>query len=154
MSTTNLQSMKKSEKEEFLSNDLIERLIRVEQKVSLKFGKNIPYQKTNYYLGLSSIQKSHFEKYLKNKKNKKWSVVGFLAFLFILTLFANLSFTGNAIRENFSGYSFNYFLIILLIFLICFFVLNHFSNKKRHKRLTSYENIIPNIISRKHNLYK
>lgn len=65
--------MAKNKKRDFLSNDFRERMIRIEQRVSGKFGKSLAYDKTEYYKSMGNEQKKEFRNYLKNKKTKSLS---------------------------------------------------------------------------------
>ena len=114
-----LKNMSKKKKKEFLSNDFIDRMIRVEQNVASSFGENKHYHKTEYYKNLTSPEKIGFNKYLKNKgKLPKMVLFGFLS-LFIFALFFNQGTTGNVISDvtNGNGLSF-----ISISFITLFFI--------------------------------
>jgi hypothetical protein len=94
----NFQVMSSDEKKSFLLMDLIERMIRVEQRVALSFGKEVRYNDTDYYKSLNSKEKLRFEKYIKTKGRKKYMLAGSL---FALGAAGMLSYrspiTGNVI---------------------------------------------------------
>jgi hypothetical protein len=88
------------EKAEFLDNDFIERLIRIEQKVSAKFGKLIRYQDTYCYKNLTSENKERYEKFLRAKKKKRFAfLIGLVLPMFGVLALSN-SITGNVVREG------------------------------------------------------
>ena len=86
MTDQKFKLMSKKDKKDYLSNDLIERIIRIEQRVSARFGKIVSYSSTEYYKSLTNEQKSLFEKYLKSKKKKKL----FFSSMFLLPLLSVL----------------------------------------------------------------
>ncbi|MEK6872038.1 MAG: hypothetical protein AABX16_04000, partial [Nanoarchaeota archaeon] len=61
-------TMTKTEKKEFLSNDFIERMIRVEQRVAQTFGTKLSYKQTRYYQGLTPGEKRLFNAYTYRAK--------------------------------------------------------------------------------------
>lgn len=144
------ENMTKKEKKDFLSNDLIERMIRVEQRVSAHFRRPVLYNQTEYYKSLSQTEKENFEKFLKNKSRKKI----FKIFLFLLPaailFFINANFTGNVVRENFGEISLvNYALLSLIS---CLFIFNAFlwaGRRSRNKKYQEHFNLLENIYSRK-----
>lgn len=75
-------------RDEFLSMDLIERMIWVEQRVSVHFRKFVKYNETEYYKSLPHNLKVKFENYLKWKKRKK-----FVYLFLILSIMGVLFFT-------------------------------------------------------------
>jgi len=143
-----LISMSKDEKKNFLSNDLIERMIKVEQRVFLSLGEHIPYNKTKYYLSLNGNEKKRFENYLKSKKikNKIW-IVSFFSLLASF-IFIRTSFTGNAINDSFGS---DAYLLVSEIFvtliLIGFFVglMIFISRKNKERNFESYFKILDNL---------
>lgn len=144
--------MSKSEKKEFLSNDLIERLIRVEQTVSASFNEDVPYNKTKYYQSLTEHEKEEFKRYLKNKKKKKFSL--FILFLFPLLaiLFLRLNFTGNVIQNNLGEGSIGILQLISVLFILLFIVIFLFfrlSSISKEKRFKKHYKIIDDYISKK-----
>ena len=86
-----------------LSPELIRRLIRVEQIVSLHFNKPLTYQQTEYFKSLTNEEKACFEDYLKKKsidKKRKFLLPSILAIILLLILALNLSVTGRAIENS------------------------------------------------------
>lgn len=71
--------MSKEEKDDFLSNDLIERMVRIEQRISAHFNKPIEYRDTEYYKSLKKSQRDRFEEYLKKKKNKEACIIAIIS---------------------------------------------------------------------------
>ncbi len=137
-SCVHLEKMSRSEKRDFLSLDLIERMIRIEQRVAASFNKEIPYNKTEYYKSLTSGEKCRFEEYLKKKHRKKFLLGGCLiAFLLALVLI-NADITGNAIRGfvNDDGLiSIVEFGIMIGIFMVCalFFIVLILESRRKRK---------------------
>jgi len=111
-----LKEMSKSEKKQFLSNDFIDRMIRLEQRVSASLGEGKQYNKTDYYKGLQKSEKLNFNKYLRRKQKKKGWFSGILLLVLIGFLFLNIGFTGNVVRENI-GVERVLFVSFLLVFL-------------------------------------
>ena len=63
--------MKKPEIKIFLANDLVERMIRIEQRLRDSLGeKQVPFYQTEYYKGLDGHQKEKFKEYLKKKEKR------------------------------------------------------------------------------------
>lgn len=144
------QELSEKGKKDFLSNDLAERIIRVEQRVSLRFGKMIPYDKTEYYKSLNPVQKKNFEKYLKNKKKKRtfFSAVFILPIVFLF--FLRTRFTGNVINETLGEYSSLNYLLFFIIFIMLAVGMLSLRNKKRIAlRINSHIKIIDDILVRK-----
>ena len=143
-----LQKPEKSEKPElkkFLSMELAERLIRVEQTVSASFNKDISYDQTAYYKGMSPKEKAEFDKYLKNKKNKK---VMFSSSIFVC-MFA-LSLFGSGITGNVTGIGETsrfhslpeIILSIILGILIIYGIYSFISGKMQDKKFKQHSEII------------
>jgi len=95
-----LTEMDQVEKKTFLSMDLIERMVRIEQRVSASFNNDISYDQTEYYMSLSSAEKAKFEKYLAKNKRKKFLLAGFLVIPLFLLFFLRTEITGNAIKQT------------------------------------------------------
>ncbi len=138
------QSMTKNQREDFLSNDLSERIIRVEQRVSTRFNQLIPYNKTEYYKSMSKEQKRSFEKYLKDKGKKKVLLLAALLIPLLILGFLNFSFTGEAVREGLvdSGININFifvfiFLLFAIVLIIAFLII-----LKRKKKLNKHIRVI------------
>jgi len=90
----------KKEKKLFLSMDLIERMIRVEQRVSASFGEHISCNKTEYYKNLSKLEKKKFNQYLERKKTRKFLIRTFLLLILLSPIFLKIRFSGKVISEN------------------------------------------------------
>lgn len=143
----------KKEKEEFLENDLIDRLIRVEQKVSARFGKFTGYKDTYCYKSLSPKNREAYEKYLKDKGKKRvvFSSI-FLAPLLALFFLSN-NLTGNVVKESvgdakiFNGIYF--FFLILVISIFCFGLIFLFYIYQRKKRFEPLFKILERIGKKK-----
>jgi len=93
--------MTKDEKKEFLSMDMTERMIRVEQTVASHFGSKLEYKQTNYFKSLPSEKQEEFEAYLK-KKNGRNKILKLSAVILPLVslVFIRFGVTGNAIQDN------------------------------------------------------
>lgn len=147
------KEMSKKEKKNFLSNDFIERMIRVEQRVQSSFGEHIPYNKTKYYESLTKREKENFKKYLKNKKKKKPFLIIPLFLAIVLALFFRVEFTGNVVKEKVGETSFslfsNFFILFILgnflIFLAIFIL-----KKKKKKRFEENFKIIDKVALNKY----
>ncbi len=138
----------KKDKEEFLENDLIDRIIKIEQKISAKFGKFINYEDTFFYKNLTPKNRERYKKYL-NKKRRKKLVFGsiFLLPLFGLFFLSN-NITGNVIAEKTGDSFFSFIQIFLLGFLFGFFgfiLLKYLLNLRRRKRFEPLFNPLEKI---------
>jgi hypothetical protein len=142
--------MGKTEKKNFLACDLIERMIRIEQKVRGSMGDGIvPYQQTEYFKELTPSEKRKYIGYLgKKEKKKKWK---FLPFVLIpgAGAFIGLRLTGNAVSEGQSLQPAN--LILLGAFLVAVIVywIYVLLQRKRYKRLDRHFKVIEHIISKR-----
>ena len=131
-----LTDMSKREKKEFLSNDFIHRMIRVEKEVSSSFGEDISYEDTRYYKSLSENEKKKYKKYLNNKKKKKFFIIFPLVLLIGVFIFLRVGITGDVVQENFGDGVFlieSYFMvfvIFVIVFLGIFFVKKRFDEKR------------------------
>jgi hypothetical protein len=121
--------MNKQEKKEFLSNDLIARMIRLEQRVSASFGEVVPYNKTKYYLNLTESEKKSFNQYLHSKLGSKFVLSSLLGLFIFLGFFAKGVLTGNVVG---STRNMQYGGIIVAIFALIGFII--FMIYKLHKR--------------------
>lgn len=136
---------KRDKRKEFLSMDLIDRMVRVEQRVSASFNEFVPYNKTEYYKSLTEGERKSFERYLKTKGRKKF----FALFLLIIPLVAlfmiNSEFTGRVINENIGEYnpSIVSILILSLLFVMIFvYITNAIFRKIKDKRFESHFKVI------------
>lgn len=139
-----LHEMNKKEKKEFLSMDLIERLIRLEQRVSASFGEFIKYTDTEYFKHLPEKKQKEFVKYLKDNKRRKF-VIGFLFFSFVLIIVLFRSaLTARVIEDNFN-LPINAIDIGILVFSFIFILtitISMISRKKRENRINPYFDIV------------
>ena len=142
------KKMTSAEKSKFLRNDLIERLIRVEQRVAASFGEQLRYDQTKYFKSLSEQEKKSFEKYLKEKGKKHLWVVVIL--ILIGGLFFYQGITGRVVGSNeettWIEISSILFIITLSYILSIYLILK---NIKR-KRLYNHFNVLDNFISEKY----
>lgn len=150
MNPEQFQRLNEKKKEEFLSNDMAERIMRVEQRVSSKFGKLIPYKNTEYYKSLTPLQKESFEKYLKNKGKKKILILALFLIPVLFIFLLNMRFTGNVINENFVEYNFlDYLLTLIILILLIFLMINLKSKKSRNRKIEGHIRIIDNWLAKK-----
>jgi len=144
-----LTKMSPTEKKQFLSMDLVERMIRVEQQVAATFNRPIHYSKTQYFNSLTRKEKINFERYLKEHKRRGF-LYGFLSLfsLFVILSFG-LGFTGGVIGVAGSIDV----LIVLIIFLALLLVLlaHNLSKIKRKKRFEKHFNVIHGVLDKKRN---
>jgi Zn-finger nucleic acid-binding protein len=108
----------KKERGEFLENDFLDRLIRIEQRVSAKFGSLIKYTDTYCYKNLTPENRERYEEYLKTKKKKKFAFAATFMIPLLGILFLSNGITGNVVKEGVGEIGFHMFYWILLIFLI------------------------------------
>jgi len=146
------QEMSKKQKKNFLSNDLSERIIRVEQRVSTKFGRLIPYNKTEYYQHMNKEEKKKFDEYLKNKGKKEIFVSAILLGLILVLGFFNFSSIGNTVQENFpdSAVKINLLFASVFIIFIIGLVIGFLVRLKRKMKYREHIRVIDNIIFPKH----
>jgi len=154
-SKNTFENMTKKEKKDFLSNDLSERIIRVEQRISARFGKMVPYDNTEYYKSMTETQRKKFDKYLENKGKKKLLrlFIYFLPFLFLFMV--NFKFTGNVVNENFGNVIVvDYLMYGLILFFIFLLMVSVYRKKVRNKKFEIYFNPIEDIILKKNRFKK
>jgi hypothetical protein len=150
MNNQTFAKMTKKQKKEYLSNDLVERLIRIEQRVSAKFGRLVPYNNTECYKSLSPENKERFEKYLKTKKVRKTLVASILIVPAILMILLNTKFTGNVIGETLPNNPLlDWFLLAFVLIAFISFALNFIYKRIRNKRFEKHFKVIDNIHFRK-----
>lgn len=140
-----LKEMSLGEKKEFLSNDFIERMIRVEQKVSASFGRVVIYDKTDYYKSLTKPEKKDFEKYMKGKGMKK--VLLMLPVLLILGFVGliNIKFTGNVVNESATASGLEAIWVPIVVVLIWVFAVVVIMKKIKKSRFDKHFDIIDEI---------
>lgn len=141
------QNMAKKQKEDFLSNDLSERIIRVEQRVSTRFNKFIPYYQTEYYKSMSKAQKINFEKYLKDKGKKKFLVLAVLLIPLLILGFLNFGFTGDVVKKDLTEFGININFVFVFIFFLfaIILILALFMRLKRKNKLDKHIGVIDNF---------
>lgn len=142
--------MTKPEKKSFLANDLIERMIHIEQKVRGSMGEGVvPYYHTNYFKELKNEEKRRFVSYLKSKEVKrKWR---FLPWVVILGFgaFAGFKFTGNAVASGGSISVLDMVLVLAFVVAIVFYSLHIANEKKRWQRLEGHFGVIEDILRKR-----
>lgn len=149
------KNMSKNEKKHFLSMDLIERMIRIEQRVSSSFRKDVDYDKTEYYKSLSNDEKKEFSKYLKRKKGKQILKTLFIASPLLFLASLKLGLTGNVVNETIGEQNVPLLENSLLLFSIAicaFFIMLFISKKIKNARFEKHFNVVENIFSRKHRI--
>jgi len=92
--------MTRPEKKEFLTMDLVDRLIRVEQKVSAHFNKHLCYNDTDYYKNMSVCDRKKYEKFRRHKKIKKLLASLFIFSPIVILLLMNIDITARIIESN------------------------------------------------------
>jgi len=143
-----LANLTKKEKRKMASIDFIERIIRVEQRVSSSLGKHVLYNETEYFKSLNEKEKKAFEAYLKRKRNKRVIFLILIFFSLSAILFFNSRFTGNVISSNGSGkltMVFVYFLAVILVV----FVFSEIIHKKREKEFNKYLGFVSETVKPK-----
>lgn len=147
-----LHQMSYIEKRCFLSNDLIERMIRVEQKVSSHFGQQLAYDKTTYYQGLTKDEKKNFDRYLKNKTKKR--VLLFITLTIPIFLLVILKkFTSMAIETsvNVGNLSLSpvkmiiLFAIIIVLFMVAIDII---FIRAKNRRFKKHFNVVDKVLTK------
>jgi hypothetical protein len=146
-----LKDMTPSEKKQFLSEDLIERMIRVEQKVSSQFNKELAYNETEYYKSLTPKEKDRFKKHLKKKKKKKWWKFFILGISITLLIFLKSNISGNIIKEELAIEASLIQTIILILVGVAFIsmVAKFISKKSKEKVYKRHLSVIDRISLKK-----
>ena len=146
------QEMTKKQKRNFLANDLSERIIRVEQRVSTKFGNLIPYNKTEYYKNMDKEEKKKFDEYLKNKGKREIFISAIFLGLILVLGFFNFSSIGNAVREDLSDSALKINLLFASVFIVFIFglIINFLMRLKRKRMYRGHIRVIDNIVFPKH----
>ena len=145
--------MSQKEKKEFLSMDLAERMIRVEQRVSAHFHKPVQYKDTEYYKSLGKENQKKFEDYLRKKKRRKYllGIAFILPILFII--FLRMDFTGHAVVTAFGETAPSLFIKILVVIMFLLLVVTGFrfrSKIKKEKKFVEYYGILMNALTKKY----
>lgn len=137
------------EKKEFLENDFIERIIRIEQRVSAKYGALVPYKETYCYKNLTPENKKRYEKYLKTKKTKKFAfAASFLIPLFGI-LFISKTITGNVIGGTNGLNIYSILLIGFILISILIFISYLILDKRKRKRVDPLFKPLENLAKNK-----
>ncbi|MEK6885441.1 MAG: hypothetical protein AABX17_00575 [Nanoarchaeota archaeon] len=92
--------MTKSEKKKFLSMDLAERMIRIEQRVSAHFHKNVPYNETEYYKGMTPLERTEFERHIRANRTKKICLTALIVIPTAILMALNMSLTASVVKDN------------------------------------------------------
>ena len=147
-----LMSMTKKQKKDFLSNDFIDRMIKVEQRVSSSFGEWIKYKDTKCYMNLTHLEKDKYEKFLHSKKNR-WRVILILICISLVALvFLSPGFTGNTINDSIgprtSSFATSAVLIFVLVGLL-FVGISFIIRKRKELRFNKKFSVIDDIVSKK-----
>lgn len=141
--------MNKREKKLLLSNDFIDRMIKVEQRVSTSFGEYVPYKKTRYYQSLTQPEKENFDKYQKNKKGL-WKATIYISFAAIAGIIIfKTGFTGNIVNNTIgsgaSSWISNLFVIAMLLgflLLVIIFILRRKVEKDFNRKFEIIDKIV------------
>ena len=144
------KDMTKPEKKNFLANDLVERMIRIEQKVRGSMGEGVvPYYQTEYFKELHPDEKKTFLEYLKKKEVKrKWKFLPFVLLVGAGT-FIGTRFTGNVIAEEPSIQPVNLILLGIFLVVVISYWIYILSIRKRFNKLNKHFQVIENIIDRR-----
>lgn len=142
--------MTQNEKKNFLANDLIERMIRIEQRLGVSFGgKQVPYYQTQYFKELRPGEKIRFTKYLKGKeKNKRFGLFSFsVVALFSLIVFFRV--TGNVISKQ-NYFSWMDILLVFVVLAVVGFLFSHIHHKKTRKsRMDKHFLVLEKLITKR-----
>lgn len=105
------------ERKEFLENDFVDRLVRIEQRVSAKYGKLIKYTETYCYKNLAPENKKRYDSYLKSKKKKRFAFAASLAIPLLGVLSLSNGITTNVVKEGVGESSYQLLTIVSISFL-------------------------------------
>lgn len=148
-----LQKMSQDQKKQFLSMDLADRMIRVEQNLVANVSKKkISCEDTEYYKSLKLNDKMSYLQYLKDKKKKQSKIIGLILAPLLLLTFFHSSLTGNVIVEN-GTIIFSPFEIVLIgifVFLAGVFLVLLLDRKLIDRRLNKHVKLIEHILARKY----
>ncbi|MEN9626682.1 MAG: hypothetical protein RL557_1010 [archaeon] len=140
------QTMTQEEKKEFLSNDFIHRMIRVEQRVAVTFGTTLSYKQTTYYQSLPSEEKKRFDRYMKGARPTVFLIslfsVGFALFLLSFRFPITGGVISETVNEFFFGASGLWLLLLGIDLLFLFMLLKYRKEKHFNKRFDMLEEII------------
>jgi len=146
-----LDEMNKKEKKEFLSMDLVERLIRLEQRVSASFGKFIPYSETEYFKQLPEKEKKKFKDYLKRHKRRKFVLGFFLSFVILGAIILRGAITARVIEDNLPipKDALGIFFVVFSVFFLLIITLSLIFKTKRERKVNHYFDIFNKIYFKK-----
>ncbi len=140
--------MTDKERKEFLTNDFIKRMIRVEQRVSSSFGERIPYTKTRYYNGLTESEKKGFDEYIKKEGRKKYFLIAPLFLFGIFIVLSRVEFTGNVVKDQvreetlfFIESLFTWIILAGVLLFILILIYNKIKNSKFEKNFEVLDNL-------------
>ena len=140
------------EKKDFLQNDIVERMIRIEQKVLAAEGKKISPKESDFYKNLSIEAKKGFNKHLVKKKGKGVAkLLLLLAPLFVFGL-TRFNVTGNVVRDatTVEPYWWGWVALGIFIILGIFMWATHIMRSRMNKRLKSHENdLVKRLVKKK-----
>lgn len=152
-----LKTMPKSDKARFLSMDLIERMIRVEQNISASFNKHLPLDQTQYYKCLTAEQKKEFNEFLKRKKQRKIVLYGLFFISLVLLALFNFDITGNAIAQNIGYETYdmsNVALVAVLGVIVLVLILVFIAKRNADSRFNKHLHVLDDFITKKHSIKK
>ncbi len=133
----------------YLANDLIERMIRVEQRVCAHFRNFITYDKTEFYKSLTHEEQKRFDSYMRHKKsNSALKIFAGVILPLILLFMIKVDFTGNVIRENFTmspGIELGF--IALIVIVLASFVISIVSRNRRYERYDPHFKVVDDVLS-------
>ena len=136
-----LTEMSKKEKKDFLDQDIMERMIRVEQTVSRHFGKKVPHRETTFYKGLSKEDKMTYNRHMNKKKKRGFFKM--LVLILPLSTFGLMRFsiTGAVIREGTGFEPYWWSLVAFGVFFVLglFMLASYLLRKGVERRLRSHE---------------
>jgi len=148
-----LQTMNKSQKEQFLSMDLANRMIRIEQKVAGKIvKKKLKPEETEYYKSLSSADKTNYGAFLQAKKKKSAVFASLVIVPLLLFSIFRPGLTGNVIVENgtITFSSFEVVLLGLFVLMLILFLVLLLDKKLIERRLNRHVKVIEHVLARKY----
>jgi hypothetical protein len=146
------QKMNPVEKKNFLSMDLIYRMIHLEQKVCAAFRRKVHYTETEYYKSLNFQQRQMFEDYLKKKKVAKLALF-ILGVPLIGGVIASSVMVGHSILDNsvVQSSKIGAYIAAALILIVILALVHHFySHSKHKKRMNSHLSPIRKAVVRRH----
>lgn len=139
-------NMSKKEKKWFLSNDLTERMIRTEQRVSAHFRKPVGYQETEYYKSMTHQQRTGFEAYLKKRKRRKYLFGSVFALSLLLLFIFRLELSGRVVQGSIDSQSSlgiaQYLVVFLVIASVIVVAITRYVSYKRSRAFDSHALII------------